>query len=678
MFRVCVYAVDVKGETGNASLHIILHDDFGEASEKITLHDILNGDMTPGSGQRFETDIDVKKSLSSVLRRLELWRDKDKQLTQWFVEKLTVSREQTQALFVFPVLRWLKADTHYLFRNADMCCPPQNEQLLEQRQFELEETRQVYIVGATNTSLPVKAAEVPDDEVFSNEFKNSLDLEGAFEKLNDRLTCWSTDSWGSIRDITCLHQSLGIEEPQGVTHWQEDWYFGQQRLSGCDPTHIRLCTQIPDKLAVTERMLLPMLESQDLDRVVGEKRLFIIDHFILHHLQQYNGRVVCAPIALFFLNSARQLVPIAIQLFQDPGLRNPVFFPTDPGGVWSVAKQWFNNAEAQIHQALTHYTVCHSLMEGICVMTHRHLAENHPIFKLLTPHFHQLLASNKLCREQILQPGGPMDAVLSCGAGGMNTIIRRGLPLWRMDVEGSLPEDLKARGVFDNNVLPGYYYRDDGLLVYNAIVAYITKYINLYYEYEEKIGEDFELQSWASELTKSREDGGLGINGVPGEGRISTYEHLVKVTASVIFTCTAGHAAVGDRTTRDQYAFPPAYPTFMRGAPPSEKTKPHRRHVILALCLQGDREEEDMLQTLPDQHLSALASVLASNLCGVPASRLGEPRLQYISDPSAIDICLRFQEELEEASYLINWRNKKRVCPYTCLNPKSIPNTPFS
>ncbi|XP_067675117.1 polyunsaturated fatty acid lipoxygenase ALOX8-like isoform X1 [Haliotis asinina] len=678
MFRVCVHAVDVKGKAADASLHIILHDDYGEASEKVSLHNILSANMTPGKDHVFETNIQVKKGLSKVLRRLELWRDKSEPLAQWFVEKVTLKGDESQPLFIFPILRWLKADTHYLFQNADICCPPQDEQLPEQRQIELEETRQVYIADATDPSLPVKAADLPDDEVFSNELKNTFDLERAFEKLNNRLACWSTDSWDSINEISCLHQALGMDEPQGVSQWKEDWYFGQQRLSGCDPTHIRLCTQIPDKLAVTERMLLPMLENHDLDTVISEKRLFIIDHYLLHHLQQCNGRVVCAPIALFFLNSERQLVPIAIQLFQDPGLRNPVFFPNDPCGVWSLAKQWFNNAEAQVHQALTHFTVCHSLMEGICIMSHRHLAENHPIFKLLAPHFHQLITSNKLCREHILQPGGPMDAVLSCGAGGMDTIIRRGLPLWRMDVEGSLPEDLKARGVFGSDVLPGYHYRDDGILVYNAIVAYTTKYINLYYDYEEKIEEDFELQAWASELSKSREDGGLGINGVPGQGRLSTYEHLVQVTASVIFTCTAGHAAVGGRAICEQYAFPPAYPTFMRGAPPSEKKKTKRRAIILALCLQGPRAEEDILQTLPDQHQSALASILSSNLCGVPKCRLGEPRVQYITDPSAINICFKFQEELEEARYLINWRNNKRVCPYTCLNPKSIPNTPFS
>lgn len=35
--------------------------------------------------------------------------------------------------------------------------------------------------------------------------------------------------------------------------------------------------------------------------------------------------------------------------------------------------------------------------------------------------------------------------------------------------------------VYDKEVLPNFHYRDDGLLLYNAINTYVTKYVNLYY-----------------------------------------------------------------------------------------------------------------------------------------------------------------------------------------------------
>ena len=46
------------------------------------------------------------------------------------------------------------------------------------------------------------------------------------------------------------------------------------------------------------------------------------------------GRPMVAPMALFFLTSDKQLVPLAIQLQQRLGEQNPVFVPTDPPNVW--------------------------------------------------------------------------------------------------------------------------------------------------------------------------------------------------------------------------------------------------------------------------------------------------------------------------------------------------------
>jgi arachidonate 5-lipoxygenase len=64
-----------------------------------------------------------------------------------------------------------------------------------------------------------------------------------------------------------------------------------------------------------------------------------------------------APIALFHLNKKDELMPIAIQLFQekpDCHTQNPVFFPTDPPNLWLLVKMFFNMAEAQQHQSCTH------------------------------------------------------------------------------------------------------------------------------------------------------------------------------------------------------------------------------------------------------------------------------------------------------------------------------------
>ena len=50
-----------------------------------------------------------------------------------------------------------------------------------------------------------------------------------------------------------------------------------------------------------------------------------------------------------------------------------------------------------------------------------------------------------------------------------------------MNIEGTFPKNLEERGVMEKDVLPVYPYRDDGLLLYNAIKTYVTKIINHFY-----------------------------------------------------------------------------------------------------------------------------------------------------------------------------------------------------
>ena len=56
------------------------------------------------------------------------------------------------------------------------------------------------------------------------------------------------------------------------------------------------------------------------------------------------------PLALFYVKSSGDLVPVAIQLLQQPGETNPIWTPSDSEYDWLQAKMWLRNADYYIHQ----------------------------------------------------------------------------------------------------------------------------------------------------------------------------------------------------------------------------------------------------------------------------------------------------------------------------------------
>ena len=282
--------------------------------------------------------------------------------------------------------------------------------------------------------------------------------------------------------------------------------------------------------------------------------------------------VQCAPISLFFLDNNGNLKPIAIQLFQDPGLDNPIFTPLDPPNTWTFVKMWMNNADTLHHQAVSNLGGTHLTMEGIVVASHRNLAKSHPILKLLAPHFLYLVPVNTLAVPKLIDPGEFVDSIMNIGAEGLMVAVNRHLKVWRMDVHGDLPEFLKHRGLDDPNVLPGYYYRDDGLLVFEAIRDYVREYVEIYYTDADLIKGDTELQSWIQDLVRPTDAPvpGCGIKGVAGNGELTTTDQLVRILTSIIWTSSGQHAASNFKQY-EQYAFPPNCPLYLSGSPPKTK-----------------------------------------------------------------------------------------------------------
>ena len=62
--------------------------------------------------------------------------------------------------------------------------------------------------------------------------------------------------------------------------------------------------------------------------------------------------------------------------------------------------------------------------------------------------------------------------------------------------------NIEKRGVEDSTCLPGYYFRDDALLIWRAMKEYVVDMINIFYESDQDVEDDFEIQGWFDEIIR--------------------------------------------------------------------------------------------------------------------------------------------------------------------------------
>ena len=109
----------------------------------------------------------------------------------------------------------------------------------------------------------------------------------------------------------------------------------------------------------------------------------------------------------------------------------------------------------------------------------------------------------------MLSQGGPADSTLSIGHGsrGIIELLQKSFPRFNFDHELIFPNNIKEKTVKNPNgrdveEIPNYHFRDDGLALWKAIRSYVEDVINVFYETDEDVQEDHELQEWEMEIYK--------------------------------------------------------------------------------------------------------------------------------------------------------------------------------
>ncbi len=499
-------------------------------------------------------------------------------------------------------------------------------------------------------------------------------LADTFETLNE---------WHKLEDFDYFYKPwMSFIKPKVAANWAEDAEFGRQRLYGINPAFIRQChpedLRPGGKFPVSESLVTGLISGSDLASKLEQRQLYWLDYGILSQiltpeLEDQLGKYSTAPLCLLQVDEQSRLLPLAIRLFQGESSNdlehNPILTPNSPSQSWLSAKLAVASSDIAYQGIISHLLNTHLVVETFAVSTFRQLPSTHVLFQLLRPHFFNTFAINEMARGIFLGHDGFFDETGALGFTGSNELLQRayagngggyqGEPY--LFYQKALPFDLAAREVYS---LPNYYYRDDALLIWDAIHSYVSNILKLVYPASQDLVNDRELQAWKQELV-SPDYGRLKGLLAPDKsdqitGLLTEVSDLADILSNIIFTASAQHSAVN--FGQYEYAgFVPNMP-FAAYKPFSDVSNDPSLPTV------------DFVERLPNRVQTIKQMILVKALSlPVPDS---SPSLLTMLNPfknsDARQVFKAFQDRLLEIEQKITVRNESVEYPYIRLMPSNI------
>ncbi|XP_056615926.1 polyunsaturated fatty acid 5-lipoxygenase-like [Triplophysa dalaica] len=592
----------------------------------------------------------------------------------WFCRYVKVKSPSGKS-FEFPCYRWLEKK-EVVIREGSARLPQDDTDILKkQRQEEIQLRKKEFRWTPSRKGFPqnldAKLKDLPIDVQFDEDKKSDFYLnvgEVLVKGLIDKLKSYF-QSWDKIANFEEILASWGIEKTllvNVIEDWNTDYMFGYQFLNGCNPVMIRKCVTLQETFPVTHKMVEGSLQrGLTLQQELEKGNIYIADYEILdgldeNKLHQNTQFYLTAPICLLYNNRLDQIVPIAIQLSQKPGERSPIFLPNDNECDWMLAKMWVKSSDFIVHQLVTHLLKTHLISEVFEVALYRQLSTVHPVYKLLIPHVRFTIAINAAAREKLISEDGVFSKISSISASGMDELMKRAMETFTYK-SMCFPEAINVRGMENT---PNYYYRDDGMKIWEAIYSFVDQVIKIYYEDDKKVKADVEIQHFVKNVNFGMED--FISDRKDPEGKkfpqsLKTREELVEYLTAVIFTASAQHAAVNFGQF-EWYGWIPNSPSTMRQPPPREKDSVDLKHIM---------------NTLPDRGCSfeVLGTVWALSRFQENERYLGMYPDMYFTEQPVKEAIMTFRNTLKELTDAIKRRNEGLTMSYCYLSPDQIPNS---
>ncbi|WP_375505109.1 lipoxygenase family protein [uncultured Nostoc sp.] len=464
----------------------------------------------------------------------------------------------------------------------------------------------------------------------------------------------------NFEDYNKLFRKIPL--PEISSRFQEDLVFAYMQVAGPNPLMLQKLSEQEETLQITNEQYQQIVgKSDSLEAAKREGRLYKADYSKLKNMK--NGtfpkqqKYIYSPLALFAVppsgSPSRSLVPVAIQCQPE----DPVFTPLN-GDNWAIAKSIVQMADSNYHELISHLGRTHLFIEPFVIATKRRLPANHHLRILLEPHFEGTILINYGAHKILIAPGREVDAILASTIESDRQLTVEGAQDYLHHFNNAMfPNILASRGVDNTSELPEYPYRDDGLLIWNAIHKWVRAYLSSYYTSESQLLADQALQNWAKELI-SEQGGRLQNFGEDASGTIKTLDYLIDAVSTIIFTASAQHAAV-NFPQGELMTYAPAFPLASYSPAPTNPNEPG-----------------DLMSILPSLDQAKTQLKVTYLLGSVYYTQLGQYSNSYFkSKPQLSSALLTFQNELKGIEKEINQKNRTRIMPYKFLLPSQIPQS---
>lgn len=372
----------------------------------------------------------------------------------------------------------------------------------------------------------------------------------------------------TVEDYTLLYNGEWTNSlPKGpapgvLANYSQDLFFSMERLAN-SPFAVRRLTSRSLPFRVDDSVA-RQITGSTAQQLLSDRRLFYADYTNQAGLPASSGKYAAACDAFFYIDKrSGNFLPLAIRTNVGANL---IYTPADSPADWMLAKIMYNINDF-FYTQVNHLAATHEVIQIVWMAAIRTLSVDHPIYGLLDRLTYQLFAIQPLANLFLFNDGAAFDElfpITGSGARNFNSeLYFNGSGAFQANY---FETDLQNRGLINSMgpKLSHFPYYEDASVIYNAIRAFMTCFVESYYTSDSVVLADTELQAWVSEANGAAE-------AIDFPSKIATTETVINVLTHIAHLASTVHHAVNTNELLSVSATFPMHPAALYSPVPTTK-----------------------------------------------------------------------------------------------------------